>query len=546
MRVLAIIPARGGSKGIPRKNVRNLGGKPLIFYSINNAINSKYITDVIVTSEDEEILGLAKNFGSLVHIRPSHLADDKSTLDPVIFDCLLYTENHLKKKFDFVITMQPTSPLLTSISIDNAILRLANNEDLDSIISGINDTHLTWRKENGVFEPNYEKRVNRQYLTPTYRESGGFLLTKRICVTETNRIGNNVEIFELDGPEKIDIDTPEDWNICEYYLKRKKIVFVVIGNSQIGLGHAANVLSIVNGIMEHDVEFICPKGNDLAFDLLKERNYKVQLLNDEVLLEVILSSNPDIVINDCLDTTQDYVLSLKEKGILVVNFEDIGPGSIHADLLINAMYENSNSEANQHYGLKYFCLREEFLHLPEYTISQEVEKVILAFGGVDPENLTLHTLEAIYDYCVSHKIIITVILGLGYKKQGTLSKFSELEIIQNTNQISNIMLSADIAFTSGGRTTFELACIGIPTIVLCQNERELTHLFCSNENGFINLGLGKNNSKEVILTQFDSLCIDVSKRKRNNVKLKSFNLSKGKNEVLKLLRESINKYFYEK
>jgi len=157
MNILAIIPARGGSKGIPRKNLRLLNNKPLIFYSINNALKSKYITDVYVSSDDDEILTLAKKFGAKVYKRENRLADDKTTLDPVIYRAYQYAKKIENKDYDLIITLQPTSPLLKTNSIDLAIEEMLNDLSIDTMISAKNDTHLSWKFVDGKYIPNYKK-----------------------------------------------------------------------------------------------------------------------------------------------------------------------------------------------------------------------------------------------------------------------------------------------------------------------------------------------------------------------------------------------------
>ena len=121
MNVLVIIPARGGSKGIPRKNVRLLNGQPLISYAIRNALNSKYVTDVFVSTDDEEIENVAMKYGSGIVKRNPELGNDQVTLDPVIYDATNRIEAEQNKHYDIVITMQPTSPLLKWETLDAAI-----------------------------------------------------------------------------------------------------------------------------------------------------------------------------------------------------------------------------------------------------------------------------------------------------------------------------------------------------------------------------------------------------------------------------------------
>jgi len=179
MNILCIIPARGGSKGIPRKNIRHLNGKPLIYYSIQNALSSTYNMDVYVSSEDEEILNISKKLLAKEHLRKNHFSGDDVTLDPVIYSALCDIEKMESKKYNYVLTLQPTSPLIKSQTLNNAIQYIIKNQKIDTLISAQKKVHLNWKKEQGKYIPNYTKRVNRQFLEPLYEETGGFLITKR-------------------------------------------------------------------------------------------------------------------------------------------------------------------------------------------------------------------------------------------------------------------------------------------------------------------------------------------------------------------------------
>lgn len=541
LEILVVIPARGGSKGIPRKNLRALNGKPLIYYSINNALSSELVSDVFVSSDDDEILTISQNFGAQIHKRPKALAEDATTLDPVIYECYKYAEITNNKKYDFVITLQPTSPLLKTQSLKLAIEKLIENDSIDTIISCVNDTHLTWVKNNNKFEPNYEKRLNRQYLKPIYKETGGFLITRNRIISENNRIGKSVYLQELSGGEGIDIDTHEDWALCDYLLRKKKIVFVVRGNKEIGLGHVINTLSIANDILNHEITFFCLKDSGLAYEMIKNNNYKVVLQNTHNFSEEIIALNPSVVINDCLDTSYNYINQFKSNNIKVINIEDLGEGAIEADLVINAMYEKKEAIKNQYFGFEYFILKQEFLHLPFYTIKENVTNVLIAFGGVDPCNLTEKVLKSIHPICDKLNIKITVIAGFGYSKFETIESFDKINVLKSVNNISKHMLEVDIAFSSGGRTTFELASIGVPTIVLCQNERELTHSFCSLENGFANLGLGELVESSTINEKFLEITHSFALRKKMFEKYNEFDLKKGKSKVMNLINNLMNK-----
>ena len=539
MNILVVIPARGGSKGIPRKNLRLLNGKPLIYYSIKTAVASKYNLDVYVSSEDDEILNTAIQFGSKVHKRDQSIADDKTTLDPVIYDCYLHAKDIENKEYDFIVTMQPTSPLLKTSSLDSAIEKAILNKNIETVIASKDDTHLSWRKEDNKYLPNYEKRVNRQYLTPTFTETGGFFITRKDIISENNRIGEKVELHVLSNGEEIDIDTYEDWNLCEYHLKRKHILFVVTGNNEVGLGHVYNTLLIANDILNHKITFLVAKDSQMAYEKIASKNYPVLIQENNNIIDDIKNLNPDLVINDRLDTSKEYMQDLKDLNLKIVNFEDLGDGAKKADLVINAIYPEKQVLPNHYFGHDYFILRDEFIFSTQKKDIDKVENILITFGGVDPNNYTKKVIETIYDYCQIHKITITVIAGFGYTEYDSLSVFKNIEIKENVTNISSYMHKANLIFTSAGRTTYEIASIGTPSIVMAQNERELTHFFASSEFGFLNLGLGYNISNKDLYNSFVELVESNESRRYMNQLMTKINLKNGRKIVIKLIQNLI-------
>lgn len=546
LKTLIVIPARGGSKGIPRKNLRSLNCKPLISYSIQHCLRLKANVDVVVSSEDSEILLIAEKFGAKIIKRPSTLSKDQTTLDSVIFDSYEQCTKIFDQHYDLVATVQPTSPLLSSYTIENALKRFEDEPELDTLITVEENNHLEWvLSENGEIIPNYKKRVNRQYLPIKYKETGGFLITRSKYVSESNRIGENVDVVVLTGAEKIDIDTNEDWALCEYYLKRRKITLVVKGYKEIGLGHVYNLLNIANDLMPHELIFVITRESDKAVDVISSYNFKYVIQSEEDLIETIHSTNPDVVINDILDTDKKYIERLKQFCDVVINFEDLGSGAEYVDLLINAIYPEKSPSINHYYGHKYFCLRSEFLDEKEYfEFNDKVDSIIITFGGVDPNNFTKKVLDTISDYCKDNSIKITVVLGLGYENFNTIKKYysePHIEILDKVKDISRYMKRSDLAFTSAGRTAFELASVGVPSIVLCQNERELTHFFADSKYGFINLGLGNKVSNERLMIEFNNVCNSVDKRKYMSNLMLSFDIKNGKQRVLDLIKNKIVK-----
>lgn len=539
-RVLVVIPARGGSKGIPRKNLRGLAGRPLIHYGINTALGSRFQPVVYVTSDDEEILSIAAGLGAKTLRRGDALAGDDATLDPVVHDACVRAEAAEGVSFDLVVTLQPTSPLLRTASLDEALARMLEDPAIDTTISARSDAHLSWTRRDGRYVPNYEARVNRQYLPPQYRETGGFLASRRRAVTPSGRIGARVELHLLSGGEEIDIDSLDDWALCEFHLRRRRLLFVVTGNAQVGLGHVHNSLLVANDILDHDVEFLVDERSEMAAVEIEARNYTVHRQQSKDLVDDVLANGATVVVNDCLDTTADYVGRLKAAGRLVINFEDLGPGAALADLVINAIYPESDTSLPRHYfGHRYMVLRDEFFLSRPRDLPAQVQRVLLTFGGVDPNNLTRKVLAAIQPACRARGIALEVVTGFGYSAFDTLASFEGVEVVRNTRNIARFMAGADLVFTSAGRTTYEVASQGVPCIVLAQNAREMTHLFANADNGFLHLGLGAGIDEAGILQAFLGLLDSPGQRQAMAARMRAADLRSGRERVGLLIRRTL-------
>ena len=264
-----------------------------------------------------------------------------------------------------------------------------------------------------------------------------------------------MKLFCLPDKESIDIDNYSDWGLCEYYLE-KRLIFVVSGYQEIGLGHVYNTLLLANDIVDHEIIFLVDDKSQLAYDKISEKNYPVNIQKSADILDDIKVLNPDVIINDILDTDKDYIQSLKNQNYKVINFEDLGSGAKLADLTINAIYPEDDVIPNHYFGYKYFVLRDEFILSPPTSVKPNVSTVLLSFGGVDPNNYTQKVLDSIYSECLSRHIKVKVVTGFGFKQFSTLEAYPSIEIYSNVNNISDIMRTADLIFTSAGRTTYEV------------------------------------------------------------------------------------------
>ncbi len=545
-KILVVIPARGGSKGIPRKNIRLLNHKPLISYAIDIAKSSEYVDDIVVTTDDSEIALLSEKFGAGVIRRSEELSGDNVPLDPVIYDAMIQKEKLAFDEYDIVITLQPTSPLLKSSTLDEAIEKFKDFA-VDSVLSVVDDRHLSWGfdEKNQRFFPNYIERKNRQYLPKDFRETGAFLATRRNFVHEDSRLGTNLELIEVSREESVDIDNYEDWWIAENYLQKKKIAIVVNAYDEIGTGHVYRCLSIASKLVFHDVLFLLDKHYQLGIDIVDNHNYPFVLYDGtKNLLKTLRQYAPQMVINDILDTSADYISMLKDEGYFVVNFEDLGTGTEVADVVFDALYEHEIGEDHVFTGHKYYILKDEFYFQPQKIITQAVNNVLITFGGTDPNNLTEKVIDSILG--TSYDGRINVILGLGYDGlEDLIEKYESnqsIQIYKNVSNISEFMFKADIIFTSAGRTMYEVCSLGIPTICLCQNDRELTHVFANSTNGFINMGLGEVIEKQRITDEFIKLVNNYELRLEMNKRMLAVDLKDGFENIRSIIREEYRKF----
>ncbi len=236
MKVLGIIPARGGSKRIPRKNIKILAGKPLIAYTIETAIKSKNIDRLIVSTDDEEIAEISKKYGAEVpFMRPSNLAEDTTPDQPVFLHALNWLKKYENYEPEIILNLRPTSPLKTLQTIDKVIQEMIDtNVDIVRTMSPVEGVHHPYwmygLSEGGQAIPfiddvDVSKYYQRQLLPPVYRINGVVDALKTKLVYEGNILNNNNMIgIIISEKESIDIDTEFDLMMCEFIVNSKILI----------------------------------------------------------------------------------------------------------------------------------------------------------------------------------------------------------------------------------------------------------------------------------------------------------------------------------
>lgn len=224
--MIAIIPARGGSKGLPGKNIKLLNGKPLIAYAIEAALKSKHIDRVIVSTDDEEIARVSKQFGAEIpFMRPDFLASDTAQA----VDNYIYTIDRLEKEtnqlIDAFVVLQPTSPLRIAEDIDGAI-ELFHEKNADSVISYCPEAHpVTWHKyldDEGRFVNIFDDNIrNRQANRVSYYPNGAVYVFRTSIIRERKYYTEKSYAYIMSRERSVDIDFIEDFEYAAFLLSRK-------------------------------------------------------------------------------------------------------------------------------------------------------------------------------------------------------------------------------------------------------------------------------------------------------------------------------------
>jgi len=499
--LLAIVPARAGSKGVARKNIRSLNGTPLFAHTVRAIQNSGIATRLVISTDDEIIKGWATIHGIECVDRPAEFATNESTISEVA----LYLVNALDWVGNVGI-FQPTSPLRSGNSIANAYKTFLDTES-DSLGSCVRNSHLYWFSEEGILSqatPLFSKRENRQYAKQAlFQETGAIQFsTSESLISNQSIVGENHVLFEISIDESEDIDSVSDLRRVQEICDRGLVIFRLTANRTVGSGHLFHCLQLAEQLDHHKIIFVLKSCDDFVAGLLSEqgRDYEIELNLEELLIKYA-ASDKKIIINDILDTERSEILLEKFHGFKVLNIEDLGDGAEYADLVVNALYHQTSATPNSRTlsGPRYATLRPEFYDLPSKNIATHASKLLITFGGTDPAKLT-HRISRIASEIPN--LQITAILGIGAED---IPAIEGVTIRRNVKNMALEMHSSDLVITAAGRTVFEAAATGTPVLSIAQNARESTHSHLDIGSGVVFLGIGEEISDLEIKSAIERL-----------------------------------------
>jgi N-acylneuraminate cytidylyltransferase len=327
MHILALIPARGGSKSIPRKNIRPLAGHPLIAYSIAAALQAKLVTRTIVSTDDDEIARIAQTCGTEVpFLRPSEFARDETTDLPVFTHALTWLQEKEGYQPDIVVQLRPTSPIRPPGCVDQAVQILLDHPDSDSvrgiIPSGQNPYKMWSINEQGRMTPlltltDVAEPFNapRQALPQTYWQTGHIDAIRVSSIVKKNSLSGDVILpLYLDPRYAIDIDTLRDWQRAEWIISEGDLPIVHPGHQKRALPKQIDLVVFdFDGVMTDDRVWVDQDGHE-AVAANRRDGMGITALHKAGIPMIVLSTEPNpVVAARCRKLELPVIQGLSEK-----------------------------------------------------------------------------------------------------------------------------------------------------------------------------------------------------------------------------------------
>ncbi len=332
--VLAIIPARGGSKGIPRKNIRNFAGHPLIAYSIEAGLLAKSVTRVIVSTDDEEIAAVARQYGAETpFLRPAAFAQDQTLDLPVFQHALGWLEENENYRPDIVVQLRPTSPVRPPTLVDEAVGLLLEHPEADSVrgvVPAGQNPHKMWRIDpatgqmcplltvEGIAEP---YNAPRQVLPSIYWQTGHVDAIRLRVFAQGTMSGNTILPVMVDPAYTVDIDTPKDWARSEWLVWHGDLDIVYPGRQGIPRRPLPEQVALVifdfDGVMTDNRVWVDGEGREMVAANRSDSLGLNAIRVAGIQAMVISTETNPVVAARCRKLKMEYVQAVDDKATLV-------------------------------------------------------------------------------------------------------------------------------------------------------------------------------------------------------------------------------------
>lgn len=544
---MVVIPAPLYTDALSKEVLRSLGNEPILVRLIRVAFRTVvHRNQVVVLTDDDEVALLAERQSCAALVMPDARGERGVGRPRQIRAAMEHAEEACGCVFCAVAVLYPTVPLVSEEDLQRGIATLFEDERCRSVLSACESTHRTWTKKSDGIVVESEPQYSEGGEPASFREVPSFVISRREVLAADRLVEEPIGLALIPRARTWEIRSAHDWFGLNRLVGRRRIVFVVTGNRAIGLGHVYRTTLLADDLVGHEILFVVTRESEMAAEQVRLRRFPVVRQGGEDLAETVLSLDPDLVINDILDTQVDYMGVLRSADIRVVNFEDLGSGAGLADLVVNAIYEEGDTNPNHLNGPDYFCIRDEFLQAHPPPFRDTVAEVLITFGGTDPNDKTRRIAKLVLPLTSSRDIRLSIVTGPGYLHLERLKSYLEehggekVELANGTKRISEYMARADLAFSSAGRTVFELAAMRTPALILASHAREQQHTFASEANGMFHLGQHDLVTDSEILDRFREVLDSEEIRRRQYERTGHLDFRSGRQRVLGALNSVLD------
>lgn len=475
--MIALIPARGGSKRLTRKNLLEIGGLPLVA----NAIRAvrPFVDSIVVSTDDDTIAAVAEIHGAIASRTFKHT--DSTTVDEVVAHYRHTLPGHDMLVYQPTVVIDPTVEYEVLQSFVNAVPSTANYV-------------ITWATPTGFTYPH-----DGAILTDTERKRAGL---KEVGI-RLYRADSRPDVWKAIGftTPVVDIDTPADLLAARALVEKIHVHFIVAWGNTIGSGHLHRIAEIAGQLQHHRLTW-SPSSNDClssALELNKLAN-KLMRFGTGWAPGSLLWVNADVFVRDALDSEPDDLVY--STGVPVIALEDRGRGGMAAERMFDPMGQADDQP--------YVVLRPEFSGLPKRRRNDADKSILITFGGTDPTKLTLKAIRAL-DWRAPLRVVLPPGASPEYRaeiEEAVEAASSKTVLVVDPVMVDELWRSR-VVVCSAGRTVFEAAACGTPAVVMAQNPHEMRHRHAGVEKGSMRLGLGDKVDNHALVSFVKGVYTDV-------------------------------------
>jgi CMP-N-acetylneuraminic acid synthetase len=460
LRVVCVVPARGGTDSVPYLNIKRLGDRPLLAHTLDAAKAATCVDRVVVSTDDPRVAEVARAHGGEVpFLRPQDLAADIPSLKPVIVHAVREIEK-AGDRFDVVVVLQATSPFREGEAVDQAVDRLVAG-GYDTVLSVTEDRTLSWRAADGMLAPLFQKEGRREEQQPVYKENGAVVALRRAVLDTASRFGDRVGYLVLDKRAAFTVHDLEDFWMAERLLAQPRVLFRVDGGAKLGMGHVYRSLAIADALRagsRAEIAFLMCADHSEGLLTVSRHGYAVQAVEPrlDTLLAHVRDFSPAILINDLPTIEAAYLTALSHIGATTVNLvdtvDDLETTEHYAQVIVSVMNRERETPEGFYGGPAFAILRDQFRG-QQKEVRDEPRMVLLSFGGSDPQGLTLKAARALEGLPPEVKVLAVAGPAFSHRKEfealeRTLARRVPLICRRRAASVRSPCTAAAIAFSS--------------------------------------------------------------------------------------------------